>query len=113
MFAASRKLNNLCLIIDLNYLQVEGHTDKVMNMEPLEEKFNSFGWNTILVDGHNFSDMQNAFACARNENKKPSALIMKTLPGKGVPSLEGKMSHNMVLPKEIAQNALKELGEQQ
>ena len=113
MFAASRKLNNLCLIIDLNYLQVEGHTDKVMNMEPLEEKFNSFGWNTILADGHNFSDMQNAFACARNENKKPSALIMKTLPGKGVPSLEGKMSHNMVLPKEIAQNALKELGEQQ
>ena len=86
MFAASRKLNNLCLIIDLNYLQVEGHTDKVMNMEPLEEKFNSFGWNTIFADGHNFSDMQNAFACARNENKKPTALIMKTLPGKGVPT---------------------------
>ena len=109
MFASSQNLNNLCLIIDLNKLQVEGHTDKVMRMEPIEEKFKSFGWNTACADGHNFQAMQKAFNLARNESKKPSVIIIKTIPGKGVPSLEGKMSHNMVLPEKAAEIALAEL----
>ena len=109
MFAASRNLNNLCLMVDLNELQVEGHTNKVMEMEPIEEKFKSFGWNTISVDGHNFTAMRNAFDLARNVSKKPTVIIVKTIPGKGAPSLEGKMSHNMVLPAKTAEIALKEL----
>lgn len=112
MFAASNKLNNLCLIIDLNDLQVEGDTSKVLQMKPIDEKFRSFGWQAIEIDGHSFVELDSAFKLARNETEKPSVIIAKTLVGKGVPSLEGKMSHNMVLPRNIADNALKELGEE-
>ena len=112
MFAASNKLNNLCLIIDLNELQVEGHTNKVMVMEPIDEKFRSFGWNTLKVDGHSFEGLEKSFQAARNETIKPTVIIAKTLVGKGVSFLEGKMSHNMVLPQKVAIKALKELGNQ-
>jgi len=111
MFAASHHLNNLCLIIDLNSLQVEGHTDKVLKMEPIDKKFEAFGWNTIMVDGHNFSDLRDAFTSASNEIKKPTVLIAKTLVGKGCLSLEGQLSHNMILPQNVAIRALEELGE--
>ena len=111
MFAASHSLNNLCLIIDLNYLQVEGHTDKVLKMEPIDKKFEAFGWNAIMVDGHNFSDLRDAFTSASNELKKPTALIAKTIVGKGSTSLEGQLSHNMVLPKNVAIRALEELDQ--
>lgn len=110
MFASSNSLNNLCLIIDLNNLQVEGDTNRVLVMEPIEDKFVSFGWQSIEVDGHNFSELKRAFLLARNELQKPTVIIAKTLVGKGVSLLEGRMSHNMVLPKNIAKMALKELG---
>ena len=112
MFAASNKLNNLCLIIDLNELQVEGHTSKVVNMEPIDEKFRSFGWNTLKADGHSFKELKESFQSARNETQKPTVIIAKTLVGKGVSLLEGKMSHNMVLPQKVAIKALEELGDQ-
>jgi transketolase len=110
MFASSNKLSNLCLIVDLNELQVEGHTDKVIKMKPIDEKFQAFGWNAITVNGHDFEDLERAFYLARNQTKKPTVIIAKTIVGKGVPSLEGKMSHNMILPKKVAENALKELS---
>ena len=110
MFASSNSLNNLCLIIDLNNLQVEGDTNRVLVMEPIEDKFVSFGWQSIEVDGHNFSELNRAFLLARNELQKPTVIIAKTLVGKGVSLLEGRMSHSMVLPKNIAKMALKELG---
>ena len=109
MFAASNKLNNLCLIIDLNNLQVEGDTRGVIVMAPIEDKFRSFGWQPIEVDGHSFTELDRAFEVARNQVNKPTVIIAKTTVGKGVSLLEGRMSHNMVLPKEVAKNALKEL----
>ena len=109
MFASSNNLNNLCLIVDLNELQVEGHIDKVIRMQPIENKFLSFGWNTLTVDGHSFDELNLAFEAARNEIKKPTVIIAKTLVGKGAPSLEGQMSHNMILPNHIAKKALREL----
>ena len=112
MFAASHNLNNLCLIIDLNSLQVEGNADEVLKMEPIDKKFESFGWNVIMVDGHNFPDLRDAFHSASNELKKPSVLIAKTLVGKGCVSLEGQLSHNMILPENIAVRALEELEEE-
>ena len=112
MFAASNNLNNLCLIVDLNELQVEGHTSKVITMEPIDEKFRSFGWHTLKVDGHSFTELEASFQSARNETAKPTFIIAKTIVGKGVSLLEGKMSHNMLLPKEVAIKALEELGEQ-
>jgi transketolase len=110
MFASSNELNNLCLIVDLNELQVEGHTDKVIKMKPIDKKFQAFGWNALTVNGHSFKDLERAFNLARNETKKPTVIIARTIVGKGVPFLEGKMSHNMVLPTDVAENALKELG---
>ena len=112
MFAASHKLNNLCLIIDLNFLQVVGHTEKVLKKAPIDKKFEAFGWNVIMVDGHNFPDLRDAFHSASNELKKPSVLIAKTLVGKGCVSLEGQLSHNMILPENIAVRALEELEEE-
>ena len=112
MFAASNKLNNLCLIIDLNELQVEGHTSKVITMEPIDEKFRSFGWHTLKANGHSFEELEESFRSARNESTKPTVIIVRTLVGKGVSFLEGKMSHNMVLPQEVAIKALEELGDQ-
>ena len=109
MFASSNNLNNLCLIVDLNELQVEGHIDKVIRMQPIENKFLSFGWNALTVDGHNFDELNLAFEAARNEINKPTVIIAKTLVGKGAPSLEGQMSHNMILPNHIAKKALHEL----
>lgn len=111
MFAASNNLNNLCMIIDLNNLQVEGHTDKVLKMEPIDKKFEAFGWNTIKVDGHSFPSLANAFASAKNELTKPTVIIAKTLVGKGALSLEGQLHHNMILPLNAARRALEELGE--
>ena len=112
MFAASHDLYNLCLIIDLNCLQVEGHTEKVLKMEPIDKKFEAFGWNAITVDGHDFLDLRDAFTSASNELKKPTVLIAKTLVGKGCLSLEGQLSHNMILPENVAVQALEELEEE-
>ena len=80
-------------------------------MEPVDKKFEAFGWNAIMVDGHNFPDLKDAFNSARNELKKPTVLIAKTLVGKGCLSLEGQLSHNMILPENIAVRALEELEE--
>lgn len=112
MFASSNNLNNLCLIVDLNELQVEGHIDNVIRMQPIEDKFASFGWHTLSVDGHSFEELNIAFEAARNEIVKPTVIIAKTLVGKGAPILEGQMSHNMILPNNIAKQALKELENQ-
>ncbi len=109
MFASSNNLDNLCLIIDLNELQVEGHIDDVLRMQPIDSKFLSFGWNALTVDGHNYRELDEAFQAARNEINKPTVIIARTLVGKGAACLEGQMSHNMILPKNIAEKALFEL----
>ncbi len=109
MFASAHRLENLCTIIDFNNLQADGASNDVMNMESLEEKWKSFGWCTTMIDGHNFSDLEGALNFARLNKDKPTVIIAKTLVGKGVSFLEGRMSHNMVFPLGVAQRALKEL----
>lgn len=106
MYAASNKLDNLCLIVDLNYLQVEGNTNKVMVMDPIDVKFRAFGWQAEIVDGHNFNDLKEAFKKARNTTGKPTVILAKTTVGKGVPFLENKMSHNMIFPADVAAHCL-------
>ena len=106
MFAASNGLSNVCLSVDMNDLQVEGRTDNVIAMEPVYEKLSAFGWAVHKVDGHDFDDLRRAFDAARAETGRPTALLVRTLVGKGVPFLEGKMSHNMVLPEDVAAQAL-------
>ena len=106
MYAASSQLDNLCLIVDLNHLQVEGHTETVISMEPIDKKFKSFGWAVKVIDGHDFNALQEGFEYARSTSDAPTVILAKTTVGKGIPFLENLMSHNMVLPPDVAEQCL-------
>jgi transketolase len=104
--AASFQLDNLCLIVDRNYLQVEGHTDKVVRMDPIAPKFAAFGWRTLEVDGNSVGEIAGAFDVARQTKTQPTAIVARTTPGAGVPFLEGQMAHVAYLKPEEALRAL-------
>lgn len=90
MFSAHYKLDNLCIIVDINGLQIDGRTCDVMNTEPVDDKFRSFGCHVIRIDGHNFDEIEHAFRLF-HENKgggKPTVILMKTTKGKGVSYME-------------------------
>jgi transketolase len=111
MFAGSQRLGNLCVVLDMNWMQVEGHSDRVLRMHPVADKWRAFGWQVVEVDGHDLDALVRAFAAARAELQRPTLLLATTLPGKGVAALEGLMSHNAKLPAEVADAALAELAE--
>ena len=106
MYAASNQLDNLCLIVDLNHLQVEGHTETVISMEPIDKKFQSFGWAVKVIDGHDFNTLREGFEYARSKSNVPTVILAETIVGKGIPFLENLMSHNMVLPANVADQCL-------
>lgn len=109
MTAGSYGLDNLCIIIDMNWMQVEGDTDLILKMRPIADKWEAFGWAVQTVDGHDIDALLFAFETARNTRGKPSIIIAETLVGKGVEFLEGQKSHNMKLPPEVAERALQSL----
>ena len=109
MYASSYELSNLCLIIDLNQMQVEGRMSGVLGPVNVYDKWSSFGWNTIEVNGHDFAELMRGLDAARMHGDGPSCIIAHTIVGRGVPSLEGKFGHNIRLSKEQAQIALTEL----
>lgn len=109
MAAASFRLDNLCVVIDMNWMQVEGHTDRVHAMAPVADKWRAFGWAADEVDGHDIAAVLDALDRARATKGRPSVIIAETLVGKGAPSLEGIRSHNMRLPPDVAAKALAEL----
>ena len=88
MSAAKYKLDNLCGIVDVNGLQIDGRTADVMPSEPLDAKFAAFGWNVIKADGHDFGSLRSALAQARAEKGRPSVILAKTVKGKGVSFME-------------------------
>ncbi len=88
MFAHHYKLDNLCVIIDNNHLQIDGPVEEVMSPYPIPEKLRSFGFETAEIDGHDFSQMEAAFARARETKGVPFAIIMSTTKGKGVSFME-------------------------
>lgn len=98
MSAAHYKLNNLCVILDYNHLQIDGDIEKVMNPSPFKEKFEAFGFNTIVVDGHNIDELKAAFKAARNCTDKPSAIIANTIKGKGVSFMENDYAWHGTAP---------------
>ena len=100
MFAAHYKLDNLCAVIDWNGLQIDGPVAEVMNPTPLDEKFRAFGWNVISINGHDFDEIDAAFRAARETKGKPTAIIAKTVKGKGVPFMENKVEWHGAAPKE-------------
>lgn len=84
MFSAHYKLDNLCVIIDLNGLQIDGPTAKVMNSAPMDDKMRAFGFDVHVIDGHSFEEMERAFAAFHACEGKPTCILMKTTKGKGV-----------------------------
>ncbi|MBQ7445197.1 MAG: transketolase [Clostridia bacterium] len=112
MCAAHYKLDNLCAIVDVNGLQIDGATEEVMNPNPIGDKFKAFGWSVIEISGHDFEEIDRAFAEARKTAGCPTAIIAKTVKGKGVSFMENKASWHGVAPNtEQTEQALKEIEE--
>ena len=88
MAAAKFRLDNLCAIVDVNGLQIDGRTADVMPSEPLDKKFEAFNWNVQSVDGHDFDALERAFAAAAACREKPTVLLARTVKGKGVSFME-------------------------
>ena len=100
MFAAHYKLDNLVAILDLNGLQIDGPITEVMNPTPHDEKFLAFGWNVICIDAHDFDQIAAAFDEARKTVGKPTAIIAKSIKGKGVSYMENRCEWHGQAPKE-------------
>ena len=90
MFAAHYKLDNLCLIVDWNGLQIDGPVAEVMNPTPYKEKLEAFGFNVVCVYGHDFDELDAAFSAAEECKGKPTAIVAKTVKGKGVSFMENQ-----------------------
>ena len=100
MFAAQYKLDNLCVIIDSNGLQIDGRTADVMNAEPIDEKMKAFGFEVITVNGNDFDELEKAFDAFHNTSGKPFAIIMKTIKGLGVSYMEDECSWHGKAPND-------------
>ncbi len=104
-------LDNLTAIIDYNQQQLDGWVKDIMALEPLKDKWHSFGWHVIEINGHDFGQILKAFDEARSVQDKPSVVIAKTVKGKGVSFMENNVEfHGMAPTKEQMQTALRELG---
>ena len=111
MQAAHRKLDNLVAIVDLNGLQIDGKVSDVKCVSPVDEKFKSFGWNVIVVDGHNYEELTTAFAEAKKCEGVPTAIVAHTHKGKGVSFMEDNaVWHGKAPSDEELATAIEELG---
>ncbi len=111
MTSSHYKLDNLCLIVDNNNLQIDGKVDEVMSIYPIDEKFRSFGFEVINIDGHDINQIINALNKAKTIKGKPTAIIAKTIKGKGVSFMENIADWHGKAPNEEEYNlAMKELG---
>lgn len=112
MTAAHYRLDNVCAIVDLNGLQIDGPVSKVKAIEPVASKWCAFGWHVIEIDGHNMEEILNSFDEAEKVKDKPTMIIAHTIKGKGVSFFEGKVEYHGVAPThEELEKALKELEE--
>ena len=100
MFAAHYKLDNLCVIIDWNGLQIDGTVEEVMNPTPHDKKLEAFGFHVISIDGHDFNAIEAAFNEAKSVKGKPTAIIAKTVKGKGVSFMENKVNWHGSAPND-------------
>jgi len=111
MFAPHYGLNNLCVFIDFNGLQIDGEITKVMNPTPIDDKFKAFGWNVLMINGHNLDEIASAVENAK-KSTKPTAIVCKTIKGKGVSFMENQASWHGSAPNEEQYiQAMKELDE--
>ena len=110
MTANKYKLDNLCVIVDNNNLQIDGTIEEVMSSYPIDEKFKSFGFNVLTIDGNNIEEILNGFEIAKQTKNKPTCIIAKTIKGKGVSFMENKAEWHGKAPNEEQYiEAMKEL----
>ena len=111
MSCAHYKLDNLVAFIDWNGLQIDGNNDDVITVKPIDKKFESFGWNVINIDGHDFRQITEALKQARECKGKPTMILAKTIKGKGVSFMEDNAGwHGKAPNDEEAKRAINELG---
>lgn len=100
MSSAKYKLDNLCVIVDNNNLQIDGTVENVMSPYPIDKKFEDFGFNVINIDGHDFNQIINAFEEAKKVKGKPTAIVAKTIKGRGVSYMENQAGWHGKAPNE-------------
>ena len=100
MFASHYKLDNLCVILDLNGLQIDGPITEVMNPTPHDKKFEAFGFHVITIDGHDFDQIEAAFAEAESVKGQPTVIIAKTIKGKDVSFMENSVNWHGAAPND-------------
>ena len=111
MTANKYKLDNLCVIVDNNNLQIDGTIEEVMSSYPIDEKFKSFGFNVLAIDGNNIEEILSAFEIAKQTKNKPTCIIAKTIKGKGVSFMENKAEwHGKAPNEEEYEEAMKNLS---
>ena len=115
MLAAHRKLDNLVVIVDNNNLQIDGAISEVNSPYPIDKKFEAFNFHVINIDGHNFDEIDAAFKEARETKGQPTAIIARTIKGKGISFMEDKAAWHGAAPNdeqyEIAMKDLEKVGE--
>ena len=112
MTGAHYKLDNLCILVDNNGLQIDGPVAKVMGVEPIADKWRAFGWDVQDIDGHDMAQIVAALDKAETVKGKPTAIVCRTVKGKGSKVFEGKVEFHGTTPsKEELEQALKELDE--
>ncbi len=110
MFAAHKQLSNLCIVVDNNNLQIDGTVEEVNSPYPIPEKFAAFGWNVVVIDAHDFDQIEAAFEAARACTDKPTAIIQKSVKGKGISFMENQVSWHGAAPNaEQYEQAMTEL----
>ena len=109
IFISHHNLSNMLLVVDRNKYGILGATEELLKLEPLSDKFEAFGFETLEIDGHNFEDLRNAFT---HESNKPVVVIANTIKGKGVSYMEDKYEYHTIIPKkpEDIQKGLEELS---
>lgn len=109
--AAQFKLDNLIAFTDNNRMQIDGNTEDIAGVEPLDDKWRAFGWNVAVVDGHDIAEIHNAITEAKKSKGKPTMIILNTIKGKGVSFIEamGASNHSMPVTEEQRIKALEEL----
>ena len=113
MAGAHYKLDNLTAFLDRNQLQIDGPTERIMGLEPLEEKFKAFGWNVIQINGHNMREILSAVDEAKSTVGRPTIILAHTIKGKGVSFMEGSLAFHGKAPKKDEYDlAMKELKEE-
>ncbi len=109
--ASHYKLDNLVAMIDRNYLQIDGNTEDVLKLESVKERWSSFGWNAIEIDGHSIEKILEALENADKNKNKPTVIILNTTKGKGVSFMENNVDFHGVPPNEMERNlAIEELS---